>query len=142
MRGDKIVFVFLALFMVSSFSRPLKAESVDTERLFKDVFITAGYTALLGGLLGTSAMFMSSDPLSTHIRWVGVGASLGFFGGTILGSYLAFGPLFLAQNSPALINIADNKFQLRFPTVTALFPPGFAKNQALAYYGKLLHFSF
>ncbi len=134
------IILFLAVSFISMFPPNLKAESINTEPLFKDIFITAGYTALLGGLLGTSAMFIATDddePLTSNVRWVGLGASLGFFGGTILGSYLAFGPIFVADTPPALFNIADNQVKIKFPTVSASL-----SKENPNYYAKLLQASF
>jgi len=116
----------LALTLVFTFSQQMKAEEIQTTQLFKEIFITAGYTTLLGGLMGTAAMFMSSKHPKKNMRWIGIGASVGFFSGTALGTYLSFGPLFVVEKAtsiPALINIAQNDLSVRVPFISTGYLP-------------------
>ncbi len=109
-----------------TFSHQIKAEEVQTTQLFKEIFITAGYTTLLGGLMGTAAMFMSSRHPKKNMRWIGIGASVGFFSGTALGTYLSFGPLFVVEKAtsiPALINIAHNDLSVKVPFISTGYLP-------------------
>ena len=71
--------------------------SPSTEERFQDLFVTAGYATAFGAALGTAVLFLNpeTDP-STHLRYVAVGASLGFIGGSIMGSYVIFSPMFTA----------------------------------------------
>ena len=66
-----------------------------TEQKFHDLFITAGYSTAFGAALGGAFIGLTSDP-ARHLKYIGVGASLGFIGGSILGSYLAFSPMFVS----------------------------------------------
>ena len=72
------------------------------EEQFHDLFVTAGYASAFGAALGAAALSFKSHP-EQHLRYVAVGASLGFIGGSFLGTYIIFSPLFTensAQTSP------------------------------------------
>lgn len=60
-----------------------------TEQRFQDVFMTAGYTTALGAALGAAALSFSGQP-DEHLRYVALGASLGFIGGASYGAYNSF----------------------------------------------------
>lgn len=68
-----------------------------TEEQFQDIFVTAGYATAFGAALGAAALTFSGNP-ERHLRYVAVGASLGFLGGSVLGSYLIFAPSFAWDN--------------------------------------------
>ena len=70
------------------------AQAQAMEERFQDMFVTAGYCTAFGAALGTAVLFLNpnTDP-STHLRYVAVGASLGFIGGSALGSYIIFAPM-------------------------------------------------
>ena len=62
-----------------------------TEEKFQDVFITAGYATAFGAALGAATLSFFPDP-SKRLQHVAIGASLGFIGGSLLGSYMVFSP--------------------------------------------------
>tara|TARA_B100001094_G_C18156057_1_gene786515 strand:+ start:968 stop:1375 length:408 start_codon:yes stop_codon:yes gene_type:complete len=74
------------------------AKAITTEDRFQDLFLTAGYATAFGAALGAAALSFQDQP-SKHLRFVAVGASLGFFGGSVLGTYVIFNPMF-AEDSP------------------------------------------
>jgi len=67
------------------------------EERFQDLFVTAGYCTAFGAALGTAYLAFTSDPAS-NLRYVAMGASLGFIGGSILGSYVIFSPMIAADD--------------------------------------------
>lgn len=67
------------------------AQGQSTEEKFQDLFVTAGYCTALGAALGTAMLAWTEDP-TANLRFVAMGASLGFFGGSFLGSYIIFSP--------------------------------------------------
>ncbi len=67
-------------------------QQVATEERFQDLFVTAGYCTAFGAALGTAFLAFTANP-SENLRFVAVGASLGFIGGSALGSYIIFSPL-------------------------------------------------
>ena len=92
-RKTIIIFGFLAL-LSSLFTRPGYSQS--TEERFQDLFITAGYATAFGAALGAAALSFKENP-EDHLRFVAVGASLGFIGGSALGSWIIFSPMFTAN---------------------------------------------
>ncbi len=95
----KTLFVSAALLMTTLFPKQLKADS--TEQRFQDLFITAGYATAFGAALGAAALSFSGNP-ERHLRYVAVGASLGFIGGSLLGSYIIFAPTLVENRMPSL----------------------------------------
>src|SRR4051794_24531918 len=71
---------------------PAAAAAQSTEERFQDLFVTAGYTTAFGAALGTAFLAFTADP-AANLRYVAVGASLGFIGGSALGSYIIFSPM-------------------------------------------------
>jgi len=67
------------------------ASAQSTEQKFNDLFVTAGYCTAYGAAIGTALLSFKEDP-SENLKFVAVGASLGFIGGSILSSYLIFSP--------------------------------------------------
>jgi hypothetical protein len=63
-----------------------------TEERFQDVFITAGYATAFGAALGAASLSFYEHP-EEHMKDVAVGASLGFIGGTLLGTYVVLTPV-------------------------------------------------
>ena len=64
-----------------------------TDEKFQHLVKTSGYAAAFGTALGVAALSFQESP-SKHLKFVAVGASLGFIGGSILGTYIIFSPVF------------------------------------------------
>ncbi len=80
-------------------TRPVLAEASATEERFQDLFITAGYCSAFGAAFGTALLAFTAEP-TENLRYVAVGASLGFIGGTALGSYIIFSPMVASSHLP------------------------------------------
>jgi hypothetical protein len=107
----------LSIFHLAFHSRLSNAQS--TEDQFKDLFITAGYATAFGAALGAATLSFKSNPES-HLRFIAVGASLGFFGGSVLGTYVAFSPAFTwnePQEKGALPNLVAQHSASNFTIV-------------------------
>lgn len=96
-----------SLFAATARSEAAQAQTV--EERFQDLFVTAGYATAFGAAIGTAFLAFHEDP-SAHLRYVAVGASLGFLGGSVLGSYIIFSPMMSSDDSSAADNslIASN----------------------------------
>src|SRR5690606_10592238 len=82
-----------------------RANSQTSEEKFHDLFVTAGYCTAFGAALGTAVLGLTDNP-SENLKYVAVGASLGFIGGSVLGSYIIFSPGFVDtqdQRAPGLL---------------------------------------
>lgn len=94
----------LAIFLLSGVVR---AQS--TEEKFKDLFITAGYATAFGAALGAAALGFQNHP-EVHLNYIAIGASMGFIGGSILGTYIILSPGFVTldtQNTNT-VQLAEN----------------------------------
>jgi hypothetical protein len=91
--------VMVTLALVGAPAQQAQAQA-STEERFQDLFITAGYCTAFGAALGTAFLAFTGDP-SAHLRYVAMGASLGFLGGSIMGSYIIFSPGFADNSTPA-----------------------------------------
>ena len=65
----------------------------NTEEKFQDLFVTAGYCTGYGAAIGAAILAFNDHP-ADNLRFVAMGASMGFIGGTLLGSYIVFSPGF------------------------------------------------
>lgn len=83
--------------IVLGLASPAKAQS--TEEKFHDLFVTAGYSTAFGAALGTAFLAFKKDP-SENLQFVAIGASLGFIGGSIMGSYIIFSPMMADGSEP------------------------------------------
>lgn len=80
------------------------AQSQSSEERFQDLFSTAGYACAFGATLGVAALAFQPEP-EKHLKFIAIGASLGFIGGSLLGSYVVFSPIFAGEHSaPATAN--------------------------------------
>ncbi len=94
-----VSFTALAVLAWSTASSPARAQMVSTEERFQDLFVTAGYGTAFGAAFGAALLSFQAKP-DQNLRFVAIGASVGFIGGSLLGSYLIFTPVFTeAQNS-------------------------------------------
>lgn len=76
------------------------ARAQTTEERFQDVFLTAGYCTAFGAAVGTAFLAWTDDP-SANLKYVAMGASLGFIGGSIFGTYVVFSPMMADDNTPS-----------------------------------------
>lgn len=72
------------------------AES-ELEGRFQDMFVTAGYSAAAGAAVGAAVLTLQDNP-ARHLKFISIGASLGFLGGTVFGGWMALAPI-LVDNS-------------------------------------------
>lgn len=72
------------------------AKAQSSEERFQDLFSTAGYACAFGATLGAAALAFQPQP-EKHLKFIAVGASLGFIGGSLLGSYIVFSPVFAGE---------------------------------------------
>lgn len=106
--------VAICLFMTS---QP-KAMAQSTEERFHDLFVTAGYATAFGAALGAAALSFKPDP-ENHLRFIAIGASLGFISGSVLGSYVVFNPMFASdepKDKPDYIAATSTKGITLMPT--------------------------
>jgi hypothetical protein len=75
----------------------VQAQSISTQERFDDMFITAGYGTALGAALGAAMLSFQAEP-DQNLRQIAVGASIGFIGGSLLGSYVVFSPVFISDS--------------------------------------------
>ena len=78
--------------LIFSLNASTKAYSQATEEQFHDLFITAGYSTAYGAALGAAFIALTENP-SEKLSYIYVGASLGFIGGSLLGTYFIFSPM-------------------------------------------------
>ena len=90
---------FLGLCTVCLFSRDSWGASnlTKTSKQFQQIFTTAGYSSVLGAALGGAVVGLSKEP-KQNLRFIALGASIGFISGSLLGGYFAFRPTILHKN--------------------------------------------
>ena len=90
----------LFLFITSLFSRHSYAGSslTTTSKQFQQIFTTAGYSSVLGAALGGAVVGLSKQP-KQNLRFIILGASIGFISGSLLGGYFAFRPTIAQKNN-------------------------------------------
>lgn len=89
MHSIRTLLLTIAVIFATSQAPALQAQS--SEERFQDVFITAGYATAFGAALGAASLSFFQNP-AHHLKLIAIGASLGFIGGTILGSYVVLAP--------------------------------------------------
>lgn len=84
----------LSLFAaVIALAAPQARAASSTEEKFQDLFVTAGYCTGYGAAVGAAILALQENP-QEKLQYIAMGASLGFLGGTVLGSYIVFSPGF------------------------------------------------
>ena len=83
------LFILLSLITASS----SYSQVVTTEQRFQDLFVTAGYGTAFGAAMGAAVLSFQNQP-EENLRFVAIGASIGFITGSIFGSYVVFSPVF------------------------------------------------
>ena len=102
--------IFTILVSVFSCLNSISAQASATEEIFQEVFITAGYATAFGAALGAASLSLYDEP-QRHLQSIAIGASLGFIGGSILGSYMALSPMIVMENDSGYQNLAVNRKQ-------------------------------
>jgi hypothetical protein len=100
-----------ALTSFAMFSNVCNAQMITTEERFQDLFVSAGYGAAFGAAFGAAMLSFQPKP-DQNLRYVAIGASVGFIGGTVLGTYMIVSPSFSA-GPEELPTVADNTNTLR-----------------------------
>ena len=95
MKNIHKVLASFCLVAFAMFSAPVQAQH--TEERFQDLFITAGYATAFGAALGAAILSFQPQP-ERHLRYVAMGASLGFISGSVIGSYIIFSPALAASD--------------------------------------------
>lgn len=106
-----ILMISLGFFVLSG---PKTAKASATEEIFQEVFITAGYATAFGAALGAASLSLYEQP-QRHLQSIAIGASLGFIGGSILGSYMALSPMIVNEDlgqTDYLVATANGKLNL------------------------------
>lgn len=96
MRNLRLVAPLLG-FALGSLSVPCQAQVVTTEERFQDLFVTAGYGTAFGAAFGAALLSFTAKP-QENLRFIALGASIGFIGGSLLGSYVVFTPAFVGHS--------------------------------------------
>jgi hypothetical protein len=92
------------LFNVCGISNQLHAES-EMEGRFQDAFVTAGYSAAAGAAIGAALLTFQESPME-HLKYISMGASIGFLTGTALGGWIAIAPVFVENGKPTSDHLA------------------------------------
>ncbi|MCB9229050.1 MAG: hypothetical protein H6618_05505 [Deltaproteobacteria bacterium] len=95
--SKKIILLIFTAWMFTWESSARAQASFSTENHFRELFMTAGYSTAFGAALGAAAIGLTENP-ADKLRYVAVGASLGFITGSLVGSWLIFTPLVSWQN--------------------------------------------
>lgn len=96
--GSSIRSLSGAFFLTSTLlAAPAQAQT--NEERFQDLFVTAGYATAFGAAIGTACLAWTDDP-SANLQYVAMGASLGFLGGSIMGSWVIFSPMLGDASEP------------------------------------------
>lgn len=120
-----LVAVVLGLTSMMCLFKPIEAAAspMTLEHKYQEVFVSAGYATALGAAVGAALLSFKDDP-SNNLRYVAIGASVGFFAGTAFGTYLVVAPSFALNDNdkvtPTEFNATDAKqYQLVVqPTVS------------------------
>lgn len=99
----------LSLALAASLLVPAgSANGQSSEERFQDLFSTAAYACAFGATLGAAALAFQPEP-EKHLKFIAIGASLGFIGGSVLGSYVVFSPIFAGElpDRPATPYLSD-----------------------------------
>lgn len=83
---------------VCAFEQPCAAQMITTEERFQDLFVTAGYGTAFGAAFGAALLSFQDKP-QDNLRFVAIGASVGFIGGSLLGTYVIFSPGIVSSDS-------------------------------------------
>ena len=117
------------IIFLSIFSSTLSySQSVTTEQRFQDLFVTAGYGTAFGAAMGAAVLSFQKQP-EENLRYVAIGASIGFITGSLFGSYVVFSPVF--QHKQALLETPRTPINSRFSVSPILSSNDFSVNGVL-----------
>jgi hypothetical protein len=94
-----LIAVALSTAMSTAVSTTAMADS-DLETKFQDMFVAAGYSAAAGAAIGAAILTFQDEP-TRHLKFISIGASLGFLSGTALGAWYTVLPAFVDQQRPS-----------------------------------------
>jgi hypothetical protein len=116
-RGEVMLKRLIGILSICSLF-PHLASAESTEERFHDIFITAGYATAIGAGLGAASLSFYKHP-EEKLKHVAIGASLGFIGGTILGSYIVLAPVIgsIYRESPEMLAMQSRSLSIQ-PIVT------------------------
>jgi hypothetical protein len=80
-----------------------EAQMVTTEQEFQNLFVTAGYGTAFGAAFGAALLSFQQKP-EENLRFIYIGASVGFITGILLGSYMFFSPIFVSESNTEKTN--------------------------------------
>lgn len=112
MKKSTFLYRLVTLFLcgMGLFTGPAQAATMTLEQKYQDVFVSAGYSTALGAAVGAALLAFKEEP-SDHLRYIAVGASIGFFAGTAFGTYMVVAPSF-ADNSKEDSSMAQLDYSL------------------------------
>lgn len=112
MSRKTLYFLIFSIVAVLTNSGRGHAES-ELESKFQDMFVTAGYSAAAGAAIGAALLTFQDEP-TKHLKFVSIGASLGFLSGTAIGSWMMIAPVFVDNSKTAPMPLATNDRSERF----------------------------
>ncbi len=119
-------FITKFILFLSIFSSSLSySQSVTTEQRFQDLFVTAGYGTAFGAAMGAAVLSFQKQP-EENLRYVAIGASIGFITGSLFGSYIVFSPVF--QHKQALLEAPSTAIGSKFSVSPILSSNDFSFN--------------
>ena len=110
----------LAVAIVTVFAFQPKAQA-DAAR---DFIVSCSYGVLAGTLVGAATLAFSEKP-GENLNRVARGASLGLYGGILLGAYVVYGVPGEDEDAASLLNRAENSEGSRMETRIAMNRPRF-----------------
>jgi hypothetical protein len=88
----KCALLFTVLTLSTVVSGTSQAQMITTEERFQDLFVTAGYGAAFGAAFGAALLSFQPKP-EKNLKYVAIGASVGFITGSLMGTYMIFTPV-------------------------------------------------
>lgn len=92
----RLILVFTAL-TTSTLAHGGPALTSTIRENFNGILLTAAYSTVIGGAVGAAALAFEKAP-KQKLRYIPVGAAIGFLSGTLLGTYIVFVPSFGKSN--------------------------------------------
>jgi len=92
------ILCLISLFNVGLSTTPASADTV-LEAGFQDMFVTSGYSAAAGAAIGAAVLTLQDNP-GKHLKFISIGASVGFLSGTFFGGWMALAPLLVENQNP------------------------------------------